>query len=161
MTGAVSGGCQCGALRYQATGLGNAHLCHCRMCQKAAGNLFAALVGADTLVWTRGTPSRFASSAHVERGFCANCGTPVFYCDTTGPHYALMAGTLDHPAEIGFEYQSGTESRLAVSLGIAALRERPPTETFEPARARAVAASTNQHPDHETLVWSHKEARHG
>ncbi len=32
-----SGGCQCGAVRYRAKGeLGYPHLCHCRMCQKAA-----------------------------------------------------------------------------------------------------------------------------
>ncbi len=30
-----SGGCQCGAIRYRATGaVGNPHVCHCRMCQR-------------------------------------------------------------------------------------------------------------------------------
>ena len=43
----VSGGCQCGAVRYHATEmLDNSHICHCRMCQKAAGNIFIALVAA-------------------------------------------------------------------------------------------------------------------
>ena len=43
----VTGGCQCGALRYRATAmLDNSHLCHCRMCQKATGNIFSALVAA-------------------------------------------------------------------------------------------------------------------
>ena len=63
----VTGGCQCGAVRYRATQmLDNAHLCHCRMCQKAVGNLFAALVAApnDALEWTRGTPAAFRSSRH-------------------------------------------------------------------------------------------------
>ena len=32
----ATGGCQCGAVRYRATAmLDNAHVCHCRMCQKA------------------------------------------------------------------------------------------------------------------------------
>ena len=38
-----TGGCQCGAVRYalyaEPT---NPHVCHCRMCQKAFGNVFAA-----------------------------------------------------------------------------------------------------------------------
>src|SRR5690554_6087573 len=61
----VSGGCQCGAVRYHASQmLDNSHLCHCRMCQKAVGNIFAALVAApdEKLVWTRGEPSVWRSS---------------------------------------------------------------------------------------------------
>src|SRR3546814_5113994 len=68
----VSGGCQCGAVRYHASAmLDNAHLCHCRMCQKAVGNLFAALVAAprDALVWTRGEPAVFHSSK-IGRASC-------------------------------------------------------------------------------------------
>ena len=42
----ISGGCQCGAVRYHATAvLDTSHICHCRMCQKAVGNFFAALIG--------------------------------------------------------------------------------------------------------------------
>ncbi len=35
---ALTGGCQCGAVRFRAAHLGRASLCHCRMCQKAFGN---------------------------------------------------------------------------------------------------------------------------
>ena len=42
----ITGGCQCGAVRYalksEPTG---ASICHCRMCQKAFGNYFAPLTG--------------------------------------------------------------------------------------------------------------------
>jgi hypothetical protein len=39
-----TGGCQCGAVRYRIEGeLEYPHLCHCRMCQKAAGNYFMPL----------------------------------------------------------------------------------------------------------------------
>ena len=42
----ATGGCQCGAVRYAiTTPFENPHICHCRMCQKAFGNYFAALVG--------------------------------------------------------------------------------------------------------------------
>ena len=46
MTHPITGGCQCGAVRYRITApFENPHICHCRMCQKAFGNYFAALVG--------------------------------------------------------------------------------------------------------------------
>ena len=39
------GGCQCGAVRYRAEGQPRKiHYCHCRMCQRAVGNMFAAFV---------------------------------------------------------------------------------------------------------------------
>ena len=45
MTIDVTGGCQCGAVRYAARLAGDeAYWCHCRMCQRAVGNVTAALV---------------------------------------------------------------------------------------------------------------------
>jgi hypothetical protein len=39
----LTGGCQCGAIRYVLTAPPESvHLCHCRMCQKAVGGPFAA-----------------------------------------------------------------------------------------------------------------------
>ena len=64
MSESFPGGCQCGAVRFRAGRLtDNAHICHCRMCQKAVGNFFAALVGApkEAVTWTRGKPSVFRS----------------------------------------------------------------------------------------------------
>ena len=61
----ATGGCQCGAVRYRITApFENPHICHCRMCQKAFGNYFAALVGTKKtgLHWTKGGPSFFRSS---------------------------------------------------------------------------------------------------
>lgn len=95
----VSGGCQCGAVRYHATAMhDNSHLCHCRMCQKASGNIFAALVAApdDALSWTRGKPSIWKSSELVERGFCANCGTPLFFHHLENGRTNLMMVRYHH-----------------------------------------------------------------
>ena len=57
-----TGGCQCGAVRYRVEGtLGDPHLCHCRMCQKAAGNYFLPLANAprERFSLVRGEPGWF------------------------------------------------------------------------------------------------------
>lgn len=153
----VSGGCQCGAVRYHASEmLDNSHLCHCRMCQKAVGNIFAALVAApdDKLVWTRGTPAVFKSSDHAERGFCANCGTPLFYNSLDTGRINLTIGSLDNPELFPPLAQMGTESRVSWFKGIEALEDGGETGSGgHEDWARSVKASNRQHPDHDTKEW--------
>jgi hypothetical protein len=91
----VTGGCQCGAVRYAADALGASSICHCRMCQKATGGFFGPYVDTPGLAWTRGEPRYFASSAEVRRGFCAACGTPLTF-ESHG-QAGVMIGTLDDP----------------------------------------------------------------
>jgi hypothetical protein len=153
---AVTGGCQCGAVRYSSSQLmDNAHICHCRMCQKAVGNLFAALVGApnDRLLWTRGEPSVFASSALAERGFCAQCGTPLFYRSIGGTRTGLTIGSLDNPAVAPPRTQVGMEGRYAVMDQLAALPDLGATEDDMIDEAPKIRASNHQHPDHDTELW--------
>jgi hypothetical protein len=38
----LTGGCQCGAVRYALGEQPESTVCHCRMCQKAVGGPFAA-----------------------------------------------------------------------------------------------------------------------
>lgn len=150
----VTGGCQCGAIRYRATEmLDNAHLCHCRMCQKAVGNAFAALVAAprEALTWTRGTPARFRSSAHVDRGFCRDCGTPLFYEDLQATRINLTIGSLDQPGLFPPKVNDSIEGRLHWVPGIAMLPDAGVTEAGDLAAwAAAIRASNRQHPDHDT-----------
>lgn len=152
----ISGGCQCGAVRYHATQmLDNAHLCHCRMCQKAVGNIFAALVAApdDKLVWTRGTPAVWRSSEHVERGFCANCGTPLFYHDVNNGRTNLTIGSLDDPGDFPPHANTGTEAQVVWFGTLLTIEDAGATETDREDWASAIRASNNQHPDHDTDVW--------
>jgi hypothetical protein len=115
-TPVATGGCQCGAVRYAFYApLEKSHACHCRMCQRATGGLFAALVGGtpDDFEWTRGTPAFFASSNLAQRGFCRACGTPLSfnYDDATARMYVTI-GSLDHPERAPIVIQYGLESRL-------------------------------------------------
>lgn len=152
----VSGGCQCGAVRYHTTQmLDNSHLCHCRMCQKAVGNIFAALVAApdDKMVWTRGKPAIWRSSEHLERGFCANCGTPLFYHDVHNGRTNLTIGSLDNPDDFPPGGNGGIESRVPWFATITTIEGGGTTEEGAEDWASAIKATNRQHPDHDTSTW--------
>lgn len=112
----ATGGCQCGAVRYALYVKPQAsHVCHCRMCQRATGGVFAALVGAPKadFAWTAGEPAMFASSNLAQRGFCRDCGTPLsFAYNTPEARFYVTIGSLDAPEDVPIEIQFGIESRL-------------------------------------------------
>lgn len=114
---AITGGCQCGAVRYaiRVPALEKVHYCHCRMCQRATGNLFAALAGApkDRVEWTGElAPSFYASSSIARRGFCARCGTPLSFAYDSAARIYVTIGSLDEPAAVRPEIHYGVESQL-------------------------------------------------
>ncbi|MFI0848590.1 GFA family protein [Mesorhizobium sp. IMUNJ 23232] len=148
-----SGGCQCGAVRFRVEGaLGDASICHCRMCQKAAGNFYLPLVSVRQakLTWTRGEPKRFRSSNYAHRGFCGDCGTPLTYEAPDG--VALAIAAFDKPEEIAPTIQWGTEAKLPYVDGIPAL---PGEETMADITSAPflVDLVSYQHPDHDTDRW--------
>ena len=112
-TSYASGGCQCGRIRFRVTRpLGRASICHCRMCQRATGNVFAPLVYAEDVEFD-GEPARFASSDIANRGFCRDCGTPLFYEGHSGQGLNLMIGALDDPDAAAPTLHYGAESRVS------------------------------------------------
>jgi hypothetical protein len=150
---AYSGGCQCGAVRFHVEGpLGDASVCHCRMCQKAFGAFYAPLVSVRgaKLTWTRGEPKRFRSSNIARRGFCAKCGTPLTYEAPDG--VALAIGAFDEPEEIAPMIQWGIEAKLPYVDAIPSL---PGEETMADQDAASFLAHlvSYQHPDHDTEEW--------
>lgn len=147
----LSGGCQCGAVRFSCTGVSHASICHCRMCQKAFGNAFSPMTNAHELVWTRGEPKWFRSSNVARRGFCADCGTPLAYQAGEG-EVEIMICTLDHPDGIAPALQLATGSRLP---WVDDLSNLPTRSAEEQAKREPFYASivSFQHPDHDTTAW--------
>ena len=124
----ITGGCQCGAVRYSVSvQLEKAHICHCRMCQKAAGNYFMpfATASRDAFEFSRGEPTWFHSCDPVKRGFCNRCGTPLVLDDTREEPIYIVLGSLDDPAST--RRGPGLTSSLQQAAQIAA-------KTFLPAR---------------------------
>ncbi len=148
-----SGGCQCGAVRFRVEGaLGDASVCHCRMCQKASGNFYLPLVSVRQakLTWTRGEPKKFRSSYYVWRGFCGDCGTPLTFEAPDGAALAIAA--FDQPAEIAPRIQWGTEAKLPYVDGIPSLPQKGTLEDME-AGNYLFELTSYQHPDHDTESW--------
>ena len=112
----ATGGCQCGAVRYalNAEPIG-ADFCHCRMCQRAVGNVFAAYadLNAADVEWTRGAPATFQSSSLGRRGFCASCGTPLTYEPADAPYLSVTIGSLDDPDLVPIKVHNGIEGKVA------------------------------------------------
>ncbi len=152
-----SGGCQCGAVRFRVEGaLGDASVCHCRMCQKASGNFYLPLVavGDARLTWTRGAPKKFRSSNYAQRGFCGDCGTPLSYEAPDGVGLAIAA--FDKPEEVAPTIQWGIEQKLPYVDQIAALPGKETMEDMDAAHFLHDLVSY-QHPDHDTETWPPEE----
>ena len=158
----VTGGCQCGAVRYRVDGdLTNPHICHCRMCQKAAGNYFMPLAGAprERIAVTRGEPGWFHSSDIVRRGFCRHCGTPLFFDPIAGDHLLVVLGSLDDPSLYRPVSEDSVESRVPFVAAWTGLRQKVTEEDFSPDELAAIMLSNHQHPDHDTDFWPPETGR--
>jgi hypothetical protein len=102
----ITGGCLCGAIRYQCDAPPLAMLkCHCRDCQQASGGPYAPIlvVPWKSFQWTTGIPHHHATTRlHGRpnvRGFCGKCGAPLSVGeDRDRDRLGLMAGSLDDPA---------------------------------------------------------------
>lgn len=147
----LTGGCQCGAVRYrlsaEPTG---ANICHCRMCQKASGGPIMAFGGVrlSEFFVSSGAIATFSSSDIAERGFCAQCGTPLTYQGVGSDRISVTLGSLDEPGAVAPVTQLGVESKvswLVPSLSLPEIR----TDQWL-AKKKIAAIHNHQHPDHET-----------
>jgi hypothetical protein len=153
-----SGGCQCGALRFETTApFDEAYICHCRMCQKSVGGPFAVYVKLprSAFRWTRGQPAEWASSTLGFRQFCGTCGTPVGYRYRVGADAAnqyLTGGGFDDFQSIVPTVQFASESRLHWMDHVNELSERDLGDDV-PGSFFATLTSY-QHPDRDVADWS-------
>ncbi len=107
MKAPFSGGCACGAIRYECANppvyMGN---CHCEHCQQATGSAYLpavavpegdfALSGSEPGVYDR--PSD--KGHNMRRAFCTECGSPVFLINGASPTLRIIyAGSLDDPGQ--------------------------------------------------------------
>src|SRR6187397_2404831 len=101
MTIPFTGGCVCGAIRYECNAEPMMMFnCHCRDCQLLSGGAFSAVVYVPAKAFriTKGSPRYYSTRSgmfgHNKRGFCADCGSRLFG-GATDDGQGILAGTLD------------------------------------------------------------------
>ena len=98
------GSCLCGAVTFTIDArLTEAIACHCSQCRKQTGHFLAdcevkrddlTVSGAENVTWYR-------SSEKVRRGFCATCGSVLFWDPVVETDWTGVAmGALDAPTGI-------------------------------------------------------------
>lgn len=132
---AITGGCQCGAVRYTLAGeLPAAYACHCGECKKQSASAFSMSVAIETanLRWT-GAPAMFEtvafSGARKLCYFCAACGTRLWHRGSEDSGAAsLKVGTLDDPAGIepmGHLWVSKKQPGITIASDVPAFATQP------------------------------------
>jgi hypothetical protein len=110
----VTGGCQCGRIRYAVViEDDDAYLCHCRMCQRATGGVSIAFksVKIADVTWITREPERYQSSPIAHRGHCRECGTPLtFEFLEPGENMDLTVGSFDAPGRFVPKHHFAVES---------------------------------------------------
>ena len=105
----AKGSCLCGKVRFKVSEpLPGPDACHCGQCRKWSGHYWAStdvprdtvtIEGAEAVTW-------FQSSQQVRRGFCATCGSVLFWDPVGRPKIGLAMGAFDGP----------TGTRLAIHI---------------------------------------------
>ena len=93
----MNGSCLCGAVTYTVRGpLRPVIGCHCVQCRKTSGHFVAATSAPRDAIEIKGEVTWYTSSETARRGFCAICGSSLFW-DGQGANLSIHAGTLDTP----------------------------------------------------------------
>jgi hypothetical protein len=100
-----TGGCACGAIRYESTVASLFMLnCHCWDCQRSSGGPFSSfvIVPKEAFKLTKGSLRVHDSPSEMggmtRRGFCPECGSPIQAQNDGNPHIAaIRPASLDDP----------------------------------------------------------------
>ncbi|HUE27130.1 MAG TPA: GFA family protein [Solirubrobacteraceae bacterium] len=101
---AHTGRCLCGAVAYEVRGpLRDVLICHCEECRRWHGHVSASTAAAkEDLVLVEQRGLRWIDSprsdAGARRGFCAECGSSLFWDPPRRATISIAAGTLDTAA---------------------------------------------------------------
>lgn len=135
----LTGGCVCGAVRYQCDARPITMLkCHCRDCQRVSGgpHVCAVLVPSSAFRFTRGTPKYYCTPSEAgglhRRGFCGECGSRLTGGedpDQPRDFIGVTAGSLDEAGWFAPEMELWTCDALAWDpprADVAAFDKNPP-----------------------------------
>ncbi|MBM4258423.1 MAG: GFA family protein [Deltaproteobacteria bacterium] len=108
MAESFTGGCACGAIRYECTAEPMfMWICHCRDCQRSTGGGggYNVVFAKPAVKFTKNEPKYFVltgtSGKSTYRGFCPDCGSPVAVkADLIPEIQGISAASLDEPSKV-------------------------------------------------------------
>jgi hypothetical protein len=96
----LKGSCLCGAVSFELSGpLAAPTACHCSQCRRQSGHYWAStevqraaltLRGGDAVRW-------YQASDQARRGFCATCGSFLFWDPLAQDRIAIAMGAFEQP----------------------------------------------------------------
>lgn len=95
-----AGSCLCGAVRFKARGpLREVIACHCTQCRKQTGHYLASTNVSDDRLTVEGEGNIrwYQASAFASRGFCATCGSVLFWKANSEDYTSICAGSFEKP----------------------------------------------------------------
>jgi hypothetical protein len=101
--GLLTGGCLCGAVRYEARGVPYQRtVCHCSICRRSTGAPMVAWfsVKLADFAFTTGQPTTYRSSTKAQRSCCPRCGTQLTFKLDAVDEVDVTVGSLDDPEAV-------------------------------------------------------------
>lgn len=92
-----TGHCLCGQISFRGThdAANDLKACHCSQCRRWSGHVWAAILPRS--LYIRGEPKWYRASDIARRGFCANCGSSLFWQRDGSDIIDVAAGAIDPP----------------------------------------------------------------
>lgn len=104
MTSRVKGSCLCEAVTFAVEGrIWGASLCHCGQCRKMSGHVWSSAVTLRDSLSVEGDVTWYESSDTARRGFCAVCGSSLFWSHRDESSISFALGALDETAGLTLE----------------------------------------------------------
>jgi hypothetical protein len=102
----MKGSCLCGAVTITAPELSTIEACHCGTCRRWGGGPFMTVHGGPGVqIDGRDKVTAYRSSDWAQRGFCAECGTHLYYYLIPAKDYILSAGLFEESRSYAFNKQ--------------------------------------------------------
>ncbi|MDO5705071.1 MAG: GFA family protein [Paracoccus sp. (in: a-proteobacteria)] len=116
----LTGGCQCGALRYRVgADPVRVYVCHCTECRAQSSSAFgiSVIVPPAAVILEKGQPRIWqrdtASGKVLACAFCGDCGSRVWHVnEPAGAEMSIKGGSLDQPVDLSAAMHIWTISAL-------------------------------------------------
>ena len=100
----IKGSCLCGNIQFEtAAAPQGASMCHCGQCRKQSGGIWSSAYVKDPDLTITGPVSWYEASDTAKRGFCARCGSYLFWKAHEEDTTSFALGAVEAPTGLSIE----------------------------------------------------------